>query len=364
MATQVEDKNALFKSKLENMLKEIRNINDKATEIVELLEKGSYKPNEHDLQFCQAYIIKLIQTYCKDSKDESGRIRKAKDKVELMLVSCGLLSGYEFKVKEQGNRIMSYCEFVKENNYYNSLIRDTWNDAGTIATKTREILNDMAKELAEQIVALMSTSNGDLGLIESIPKGILILPKPYILARAGLKPESRNLKSILMWLLKFLKDILNRNEFVPICMLIIAVSVAKLSFSLETRSNYPEQYSNHKNNLPVERITIASPEMVVLPGKPIQIPIIITPDEAKDTFITCNSSQPSMVYQLEGVSGTIFARNDVRPETETISAVITVIPEQRTSPDVYDELNVIVDYAANTDPVDSTPVTASGRYPS
>lgn len=358
METQAGDKNVPLKDKIESILKDLRNIDDKATELVEALEKSSYSPKKYNLQFCQAYTIKLIQTYCKDSKDASGHMRESKDKVELMLASCGLLSGYEFKAKKQGERVSKYIEFVKENNYYNSLIQDTWKDAGSKATKVRGILNDIAKELANQIVASMPLDSNDLGFIKSVSKGNLVLPKPYILAEAESKSESCDFGRLF----KLLRDVLNRKEFVAICMLIIVLLVAKLALPVEMRTDYPEQYGNGKNKLPVESITVTSPEMVILPGVPVLIPLEIEPDEAKNTFIFCNSSNPAVVYQTQ-YSATVQAADSIDAKAKTEPVEITLIPLDRVSEDVYDELNIIVDYTAQVDSPDPNPVTGAIEHP-
>ena len=80
-------------TKLEGILKDLRNNKTDAVRLVEYLEGNSYKESEHTEEFCEAYAIAIIQTHCKDTTREDvdqaggGIAGSAEDKAELMLAA-------------------------------------------------------------------------------------------------------------------------------------------------------------------------------------------------------------------------------------------------------------------------------------
>lgn len=166
-----------FQNDLKKIFKDLRNDNEKAPELVELLEKESFDAYMHNLEFCQAYTIKLIQTYCRDCKDKRGHNRKKQDTAELMLATYGLLKGFEFEPQKKDDRVTRYCTFVHENNNYNALIRQ-WS-SGSALTRTRDILDDTEADLTDLLNELTCAGEKDLGLINEV-KLPLVLPQPYI----------------------------------------------------------------------------------------------------------------------------------------------------------------------------------------
>lgn len=82
------DKIAKHKEKLLDILNDISTHDDKFEELVQLLEgiqiPGSYSNADQYHVFCQAYTIKLLQTYV-----------ASKDEREILLALYQLLEGYE-----------------------------------------------------------------------------------------------------------------------------------------------------------------------------------------------------------------------------------------------------------------------------
>lgn len=161
-------------STLEKYLLKLRNDEQEAIKIVEYLEGNSYQKDKCDLKYCKAYVIKLVQTYCETveptcKKDKYSVVGTASDKSELLLAVCGLLQGFEFKPQKQGQRILDYHAYVRDNNWYNELLIGTedWSPT-SVVTKVREILVDITKELANKVEPIKSKNDGKLGLMSQV----------------------------------------------------------------------------------------------------------------------------------------------------------------------------------------------------
>lgn len=174
---------------LEGHLLELRNDEGQAMQIVKYLEGDSFLETKHSLEYCKSYVIKLIQTYCetveyKSENDKYVVIGTASDKSELLLAACGLLSGFEFKPRKQGQRIDDYCALVRNNGGYNKLVTGNWL-ATSAATKIRETLVKITKELATKLETLKSENGGKLGFLNQVSEDLL-LPAPRL--ANGLQP--------------------------------------------------------------------------------------------------------------------------------------------------------------------------------
>lgn len=169
---------------LEQIFRDLCNDEWQALTLVNHLEGTSYSRhanNKEDLSFCKSYTIALIQTYCKSTTWEEAdngevkpkRIGDAEDKVEFVLAMYGLLKGFEFKEKSLGKRKRKYYDYAHG---HNELVSGVWAGA-SIDTKIRDVLYDIAWELANTMHDPKTKNGGKLGFLNKAPKE-LTLPSP------------------------------------------------------------------------------------------------------------------------------------------------------------------------------------------
>lgn len=334
---------------LENILKKLRNDIEAADELVEYLESGSFNIDKHDIKFCKAYTIALIQTYCKgktklEAENSGGVAGRAEDKIEFMLVTYGLLEGFEFK---------SGCLSVRMHDYYahahgyNSLIKGVWN-GGSIDKMTRDISDDIERELANTLYDLTIQNNGNLGFLDKVPKE-LNLPTPRGKDMPRNLPPSKS-PSLIKKLVHPLRGIKSGHLDLSKCVttilgFVITALLIKLAFFPTVPYSVPEIVDHPSiTSVPVEKIISEKSPFIVYPGLTILLPLDISPDEAAGTFLYCSSSDSNILYTEDGDKPWVKALEISNPNVSTVEVIVTVTPQNRASSDVFVEVPVIVDY--------------------
>lgn len=146
---------------------------DKACELMCILEAIPQDSNPYALEFCKAYTIFLFQEYI----DENDR--------EMMLAICGLLKGFEFKPRKFAARMWKYREHAKYyNDFFNGKISPT-----SIAGMCRNELLRIARELERKLTIELAKNEGKLGLIDNIPKE-LKLPIPHSIPKHNINDHA------------------------------------------------------------------------------------------------------------------------------------------------------------------------------
>lgn len=168
------------KKPLKELFTDLRSCEDCVDDFLTKYEGIKVPKDESSRKFCQSYVIELLKTYCKDTKESSSAnvwtIGSKEDKVELLLATFGLLDGYEH-IKKLGQREMKYYEAAHS---YNQLLkpkRERDPTVGTIIQNFITISNALADELEITLNEEMKKNNGVLGLIGKVPTE-LTLPKP------------------------------------------------------------------------------------------------------------------------------------------------------------------------------------------
>lgn len=176
----------LLKHPLSKLFNEFRASEDAAYDFLTRFEGVEDPIGQHGLDFCKSYVITLLCTYCKETTNDHSKRKwdtaSKEDKVELLLVSFGLLAGYEVNETLQ----VREDEYYKLASCYNPLLRKMrksklgLNDklsSGSVHQRFIEVSDYIADELDTTLKAEMSKHDGKLDLIKITPK-ILTLPAP------------------------------------------------------------------------------------------------------------------------------------------------------------------------------------------
>lgn len=151
---KTKKENSTGRSRLNSILRDMRKHEDERINLVAELEDSVSYHERQQYDFYKAYTIVLIEEFC-DSDDE----------IELMLVSYGLLKGFEFDTNNISERINKYWEHSRN---YNSFFKNI-NTAGsaykTAYNKTDEIIDKLDKKIAASRVE----DGKKLKLIDKVP---------------------------------------------------------------------------------------------------------------------------------------------------------------------------------------------------
>ncbi len=341
-------------SKIETFLNYLRNDAESVIDLVEYLEGDSFKRNEHDKTFCKAYVLALIQTYCKDTTEEEAGNRKvagsAEDKIELMLAAYGLLRGFEFKDGSLSARMHDYYDHAHE---YNCLIKGVWNGP-SIDKMTRDILNDIAWELANTLHDLKTENGGKLKFLDKVPNK-LELPSPR--NKNKIKPSKATTLSKLfgpllnamgekagMMPTLFSASLLTLNAM----LMILTISAVKIAFFSTAPPAEPKitVQPSIGSNIPVEGIRCTQPLITVYPGITTKLPIEVFPENAVEAYLLCDSSDQDVLRGIDGTDVRVRASEQSDPGISSTTVVVTVKPLNPASPNVSIEVPVEVDYTA------------------
>lgn len=160
--------------KLEGMLKDFRDNEWQAIELVKYLEGDSYKKDKHTQVFCKSYVIALIQEYCIDVTQVNYPynivVGTREDKTELLLAAYGCLCGFDSLGRGARDRKYYKCAHP-----YNKLIAGDWKGE-SITASFRPLLLRLERELSNNLHDIKEKNCGKLGFIDQAPRK-LALPK-------------------------------------------------------------------------------------------------------------------------------------------------------------------------------------------
>lgn len=151
---KTKNENVDKRSTLNNILRDMRKHEDERINLVEELEGPVSYHERQQYNFYKAYTIVLIEEFC-DNDDE----------IELMLVSYGLLKGFEFDTNNINERINKYWEHSCNYNSFFKNIHTAGSAYKTAYNKTDEIIDKLDKKIAASKVE----NGGKLKLIDKIP---------------------------------------------------------------------------------------------------------------------------------------------------------------------------------------------------
>lgn len=340
---------------IEDILKDLRKNKLAAINLIKHLEGDAFDKEKHDLEFCQSYVIRLIQKYCKDAsidhlKDHRGKAKgNVEDRVELMLAACGLLHGFEFDSGTIGSRMDKYCRHARN---YNSSIKGDLGD-GSLGTIYRTQLHFIEMELDADLEKLKDKNGGKLNLLSQVT-GKLELPYPRNGDRTGQQPADktpgfwRQITEILVGIKEKL-DLLRCWRICVVSLLAIStIALVKMAFSPTASSPEPKTtlQPSIDSSIPVEGIRCTQPLITVYPGITTPLPIEVFPKNAVGAYLLCDSSDQDV---LRGIGGTVVQVRASEQSDLGISStkvVVTVEPLNPASPDVFIEVPIEVDYTA------------------
>lgn len=335
------------KPKLEQLLLNLRSDINVASDIVEHLEDDSFDPQEYDNEFCQKYIIELIQNYCKSttkSEADSGNgiAGSAEDKAEFMLAAYGLLKEFEYNKAGLGEREQSYYKYAHG---YNKLIEGIWNGP-SINKKFRDIANDIVRELAITLRDLKSKNGGKLDFLPQVAKDLSL---PSLRPVNGQQPDRNKRK-------KMIPEHKNGTRESPLIILLfflIAISIIKIAFfSDHKETGYQndvrrtDSYALQDNLPTVTELKCSVLKVTIRPGVYTPLPIEINPPEARGNYLFCNSSDNSILYGMGGNEVRVYAFDDIDADASPVTVIVTVTAQNRASSDIAIEIPVEIDYNA------------------
>lgn len=337
---------------IENMLKDLHKNKLAAINLVSYLEGDAFDAENHDLEFCQSYVIRLIQRYCKDAsidhlKDHRGKAKgTAEDRAELMLAACGFLRGFEFDSATIGPRMDKYC---KDAINYNSSIKGDLGD-GSLGTIYRAQLHFVEMELDADLEKLKDKNGGKLGFLSQVTEKVE-LPYPRGGNKAGQQPkdEASGFWRQITEMLVGIKEKVDLSKCLVICCwLLIAVSSVKQAFFPTAPSSEPKitVQPSIDSNIPVEGIRCTQPLITVYPGVTTPLPIEVWPENAVGAFLLCDSSDRDVLRGIAGSVVQVRASEQSDPGVTSAKVVVTVEPLNPASSDVSIEVPVEVDYKA------------------
>lgn len=345
---------------LERILKDLCNDEWQALTLVKHLEGILYSRSEKNLALCKSYVIALIQTYCKSTTwEEAGngkvkpkRIGNAEDKVEFVLAIYGLLEGFEFDAKKLSIRKRKYYDYAHG---HNELVSGVWEGA-SIDTMTRDVLYDIAWELANTLHDLKIKNDNKLGFLEQAPKE-LKLPslrnfdeqnpsKAAGSSKRGKRvPGNGDGEKVIKFTFSQILTVL----LITLCFTLSSVAViCVVSFVKNTFSPVPPQTPYNPtlidNTTLVEKIRCTQPLITVYPGVVTPLPIEVAPNEAAGAYLLCDSTDKTVLTGIDGVFACVRASEYFEPGTRSAEASVIVKPLHPESSDVFIEVPIEVDY--------------------
>ncbi len=318
-------------TKLEGILKDLRNNKTDAVRLVEYLEGNSYKESEHTEEFCEAYAIAIIQTHCKDTTREDvdqaggGIAGSAEDKAELMLAACGFLQGFTYE--RQGQRNHKYYDYART---YNQLLSGTWHGESSITAKLRPILNDITWELTNTLFDIKTQRvDKKLGFLNQVPKE-LTLPAPHNAkpTKEPITPEPTGLRLIRL-LKQFIIDTKNTLIEGPrpkISLVAILAISAFVGFLLLARIIL----GSLSKETPINNIYIVNDQISLLPGEREKLMVAIYPNDANIELLEYVSDNANVAYIVRSDKDRYVVALDDWQADAVHQATITVQYEEAT----------------------------------